>query len=144
MKFPNFCFVTCNPPTPPSGTMIWYDIFQDESILFIAQIIPWHQHNWQITHCAQQSNTGTKGNYCGNNVEFPSLQHKTRQVMHVYIRIKCIVQEFLPHTLLYLATDHDIEANPIHFIQSAVGFTILIFVIPGKSVEGTPVDKIPQ
>lgn len=39
--------------------------------------------------------------------------------------------------MFYLAADHDIEANPKHFIQSAEGFTILIFVIPGKSVEGT-------
>ena len=43
-------------------------------------------------------------------------------------------------SLLYLAIDHYIEANSIHFIQSAIGFTIVILVIPGISVVEISVD----
>lgn len=42
---------------------------------------------------------------------------------------------------LYLPIDHYIEANSIHFIQSAIRFTILILVIPGVSVVQTSVDS---
>ncbi len=36
-------------------------------------------------------------------------------------------------SLPYLPIDHYVKTNPIHFIQGAIGFTILILVIPGIS-----------
>lgn len=36
--------------------------------------------------------------------------------------------------MLYLAIDHYIKANPIHFIQSAIGLPVLILVIPCISI----------
>lgn len=41
---------------------------------------------------------------------------------------------------LYLSIDHYIEANAIHFIQSAIHFTVLILKIPGMSVRDNSVD----
>lgn len=38
--------------------------------------------------------------------------------------------------VLYLAIDHDIEANAVDFIQGAEALAVLIHVIAGKSAGG--------
>lgn len=56
------------------------------SLLKITLRIRWNcqNSNLQITHSTHQSETRPNGNYCGNNVEFPSLQNKTRLLRQVY------------------------------------------------------------